>query len=173
MNNFKPIMYQKSIFDINYAKLKKKNIEIIVMDLDNTIAKVDEIVPSDKVKDLFQKLAKDFKIVVASNNFKGRVKKMCENLPCDYFYRLFKPSKRLKKLLVERYQIAMDNVCIIGDQIITDIYLGNKIGALTILVDPIGEKDLKITSLNRFIEKKIKKKMKFKKGDYYEEGQIL
>ena len=42
----------------------------------------------------------------------------------------------------------------------------------TILVDPLGKKDLKITSLNRFIERKIlkyyEKKQIMKKGEYYE-----
>ena len=42
----------------------------------------------------------------------------------------------------------------------------------TILVDPLGTKDLKITSLNRFVERKILKKYEqkeiMKKGVYYE-----
>ena len=169
MSLFKPKMYYKSIFDINYLKLKEMGIKIIVMDLDNTIAKVEERVPNKTVIDLFNKLSNDFKIVIASNNFKNRVSMMCENLPCDYFYRLYKPFLRLKRLLIKKYQIDMKNVCVIGDQIVTDIYLGNKMGALTILVDPIGEKDLKITFFNRLLEKKIIKRIKLKKGEYYEE----
>ena len=45
-------------------------------------------------------------------------------------------------------------------------------GMFTILVDPLGKKDLKITSLNRFIENRILKKYEekniMKKGVYYE-----
>ena len=43
----------------------------------------------------------------------------------------------------------------IGDQIVTDILSGNKFKIMTILVDPLGKKDLKITGLNRAIETKI------------------
>lgn len=169
MSIFKPLMYKKSIFDINYDKLKDKNIKIIVMDLDNTIATVKEKTAKKEVRELFNKLSTDFKLVIASNNFKKRVSIMCDNLPCDYFYNLCKPFKKLKKLLIKKYHVNMNEVCIIGDQIVTDIFLANRIGALSVLVDPLGEKDLKITRLNRFIEKRIIKKIKFKKGEYYDE----
>ena len=36
-------------------------------------------------------------------------------------------------------------MCIIGDQIVTDILAGNRYKIYTVLVDPLGEKDLKIT----------------------------
>ena len=60
----------------------------------------------------------------------------------------------------------------IGDQIVTDILSGNKFRIMTILVDPLGKKDLKITGLNRQIEAKIvrhyQKRGVFERGKYYE-----
>ena len=38
---------------------------------------------------------------------------------------------------------------------------------MTILVDPIGKKDLKITSVNRIFEKRIMRRIKIKRGEYY------
>ena len=62
-------------------------------------------------------------------------------------------------------------MCMIGDQIVTDILAGNRYRIMTILVDPLGEADLKITGLNRKIEKKIvdkyTKKGIFERGKYY------
>ena len=55
---------------------------------------------------------------------------------------------------------------------VTDVLAGNRYGIKTILVDPLGKKDLKITSLNRKIESTIikhyKKKGLFERGKYYE-----
>ncbi len=63
-------------------------------------------------------------------------------------------------------------MCIIGDQIVTDVLAGNRYHIKTILVDPLGEKDLKITALNRIIEnyivKKYSKKKIFERGKYYD-----
>ena len=60
----------------------------------------------------------------------------------------------------------------IGDQIVTDVLAGNRFKIMTILVDPLGEKDLKITGLNRKIEYRIikhyQKRGVFERGKYYE-----
>ena len=63
----------------------------------------------------------------------------------------------------------MNSVAIIGDQVVTDIFMGNRLHMHTILVDPLGNKDLKVTYFNRWLENKIMKRIKVKRGDYYEE----
>ncbi len=151
MSKFKPKMYYKSIFDINYDLLKKKNIKVLIFDSDNTIITYDEELPSDKVVKLFKKLSNDFKIFIASNNQKQRVRKIGNYLGVHGFYSVVKPTKKLKKLLLKKHDVKMDAVAIIGDQIVTDVFMGNRLNMLTILVDPLGEKDLKITYFNRFL----------------------
>ena len=168
MGKFKPRMYFKSIFDINYKLLKNKNIKVLIFDLDNTVALVNEKLPSKKVIDLFSKLRNDFKVFIASNNYKERVRKIGNALGVHAFYSVKKPSKKIKKLLLKEYDVNMSDVAIIGDQIVTDMFMGNRLGMYTILVDPMGE-DLKITFFNRLVEKIIIKRIKVKRGNYYEE----
>ena len=54
----------------------------------------------------------------------------------------------------------------------TDIFGGNRYKCFTILVDPLGKKDLKVTFVNRFIENRIinhlSKKGILERGKYYE-----
>ncbi len=169
MKVFKPKMYYKSIFDINYDLLKKKNIKVIIFDLDNTIITVDEDLPSDKVVNLIKKLSDDFKIFIASNNKKERVRRIGKYMNVHGFYSVVKPSKKIKKLLLNKYDVKMDEVAIIGDQVVTDIFMGNRLHMYTILVDPLGERDLKITYFNRWLERRIIKIIKLKRGEYYEE----
>ena len=169
MGIFKPNMYYKSIFDVDYQKLKNKNIKVLIFDSDNTIITYDEDLPSDKVKELIMKLSKDFKIFIASNNKKERVRKIGKHMNVHAFYSVVKPTKKLRKLLLKKFDVLMDEVAIIGDQIVTDIFMGNRLHMWTILVDPLGEKDLKITYFNRFLEGIIMKRIKIKRGEYYEE----
>lgn len=168
MGIFRPRMYYKSIFDINYEVLKKKNIKVIIFDLDNTIMKVDEETPSNKVEELFNKLNKDFKVFIASNNEEDRVKNIGKKLDVHAFYKVSKPSKKIKKLLLNKYSVNMNEVAIIGDQIVTDIFMGNRLHMVTILVDPMANKDLRITYFNRWLERRILKIIRLKRGDYYE-----
>ena len=169
MGIFKPRMYYKSIFDVNYDLLKKKNIKVIIFDLDNTIITVDEDYPSDKVVELFKKINKDFKIFIASNNKKERVRRIGKYMNVHAFYSVVKPTKKIRKLLLKKYDVKMSEVAIIGDQVVTDIFMGNRLKMYTILVDPLGEKDLKVTYFNRWLEKRIIKIIKLKRGEYYEE----
>ncbi|MDD2238985.1 MAG: YqeG family HAD IIIA-type phosphatase, partial [Bacilli bacterium] len=53
---FVPDIYQKSIFDINFKKLKRNGIKCIIFDLDNTLAPINVKSPSKKVKDLMEDL---------------------------------------------------------------------------------------------------------------------
>ena len=66
---YKADMYQKDIFSINYDKLKKIGIKVLVYDLDNTIIEKKKNVIDDKVKKLFNKLKNDFKIIIISNTW--------------------------------------------------------------------------------------------------------
>jgi len=168
LKKFIPQIYQKDIYHINYEILKNKKIKLIIFDLDNTISLVDETIPNKKTKEFINNLALDFKIIVASNNTKQRVGEFCKELNCEYLYSSLKPTKKIFRIIKKKYNFQNNEIAIIGDQLVTDIFLGNRCKLLTILVDPLGKKDLKITSFNRFIEDKIKKKINFKSGVYYE-----
>ena len=62
-------------------------------------------------------------------------------------------------------------MCLIGDQLMTDVLGGNRYGIFTILVDPLSKDELKVTGINRFFEKKQLRKLAknnlFKRGEYY------
>ena len=73
---------------------------------------------------------------------------------------------------INHYKLKKKEMVMIGDQIVTDVLSGNRFKIMTILVDPLGEKDLKITGLNRQVEAKIvryyQKRGVFERGKYYE-----
>lgn len=165
-------MYQKTILDIHYKKLKKIGIKCLIFDLDNTIALIDQHMITDDTKKLLTSLKKDFQIVIISNNVTSRVEPYAKELNCDYVANAAKPLARGYQKIKKKYGLKKEEMCMIGDQIVTDIYGGNRYGMFTVLVDPLGKKDLKITSLNRFIEKQIlkryEKKQIMKKGEYYD-----
>lgn len=172
MKSFIPNMYKKNIFDINYDKLKQSGINTLIFDLDNTIALLDEEEIPKEVFSLFEKLKKKFKLVIVSNNTKKRIEPFCKPFNTEFVSFALKPLsygfiKIRKKLKNKKSEMAM-----IGDQLMTDVFGGNLYGIYTILVDPLGKKDLKITTFNRFLERKIIKKLSKKgvleRGKYYD-----
>lgn len=171
MGIFKPDIYKKTIFDIDYKSLKDNGIKCLVFDLDNTLGLISHKNCPDDTKQLIKKLQKDFKVIISSNNTKKRLKPYLEELGIDGVSWSMKPSIRSLLVIKNRYKLCKKEMCIIGDQIVTDILAGKRFHIKTILVDPLGNKDLKITGLNRTIENRIMKKYEkrglFKRGKYY------
>ncbi len=173
MGLYIPNIYKKSIFDINYKLLKEKGIKCLIFDLDNTLGLISHKRCPEDTKELIKKLQEDFIIIISSNNTRRRLKPYLKELGVGGTSWSMKPSIKCLIYIKTKYKLHKKEMCIIGDQIVTDILAGNRFHILTILVDPLGEKDLKITGLNRKLEEKIIKKYEskglFKRGKYYGE----
>lgn len=171
MGLFRPDIYKKNIYDINYKQLKKDGIKCLIFDLDNTLGLISHKNCPQEAKDLINKLKEDFIIVISSNNTKRRIKPYLEELGIEGTSWSMKPSIKSLIYIKAKYKLHKKEMCIIGDQIVTDILSGKRFHIKTILVDPLGDKDLKITGLNRNIEAKIiakyEKRGLFKRGKYY------
>ncbi len=167
-----PTMYQKNITSINYEKLKNSGIKCILFDLDNTLLKKGDKKLEEKIEKKLILLKKDFKIIIISNNFKRKISKICSIIDVDFVSFSRKPFSFGFKKVTSRYNLKKEEICIIGDQLVSDILGGNRYGIKTILVDPLGEKDLKITKVNRILEtfifNSLKKQGVLERGIYYE-----
>lgn len=167
-----PDIYQKSIFTIDYDKLYKRGVRLLIFDLDNTLALIDEKNCPLKVKELIIDLKKRFKVVMISNNVSSRIKPYKDELEIDAISMAMKPLTRGLIRIKRIYKCEKKEMIMIGDQLVTDILSGKLFGILTCLVEPLGEKDLKITGFNRKMEKivldKYKKMNKFERGRFYD-----
>ena len=172
MDNFVPDIYQKNIYDIDYEKLKKIGIKCLLFDLDNTLVPVKMDVPSKKVKELFNYLENNFKVIILSNSNKKRLIPFKDILNVDTSASSKKPFKHKYIKIMKLYNFKEYEIAAIGDQLLTDILGANKVGITSILVNPIGEYEKFGTKINRFLEKFIyfilKKKNILEKGKYYE-----
>ena len=172
MDKFIPDIYQKSIYDINYKKLKKAGIKCILFDLGNTLVPYTTKVPTKKIKDLFAELSSDFKIIIMSNSGKNRLRPFKEKLNVDVAFKSHKPLKKKYKKILEIYNYKPEEVAAIGDQLMTDVFGGNRVGITTIFVNRIGPVEPITTRFNRILERKLLKKLNKKgvliKGEYYD-----
>ncbi|MEG0137968.1 MAG: YqeG family HAD IIIA-type phosphatase [Bacilli bacterium] len=173
MEFYVPDMYKKNINDIDYKKLKQNGIKCLLFDLDNTLVPYSDKVPTKKVKDLFKKLKEQgFKVIIFSNSGKKRLTPFKEQLEVDCCPRAFKPSPKKFISVMKELNYEVSQVAIIGDQFFTDIVGGNKVGIMTILINPISKKDMIFTYIARAREKNLIRKLSkaglFYKGKYYD-----
>lgn len=173
MDNFFPDAYQKSIYTIDYNKLKANGIKCLLYDLDNTCVPYIEKKPTRKLKNLFDSLEDmGFKIIIFSNSPRKRLEPFKRELNVDCCPKAGKPRKSKYLKILKMYKYDLSEVAIIGDQLMTDIYGGNRVGIMTILVNPMSDSDMPFTKIHRYFErKKIRKMTKrgiFKVGRYYD-----
>ncbi len=172
MDLFVPDMYMQSIYTINYKKLKKNGIKCLIFDLNNTITSYEEDYPTDKLREFMHNLSKDFKLFIVSNSSKSRVRPFKERLNIDSSFSSKKPFKTKFKKIMDMYNFKDTEIAMIGDELITDIFGGNRMNFTTILVNSISEEEPFLVRVVRSVEKIILKKLNKKgilfKGEYYE-----
>ena len=127
----------------------------------------------EALKDLFDKLQEQgFKVIIFSNSPQKRLAPFKKELKVDCCAKAGKPRKKNFIKILDLYKYDLSEVAIIGDQLVTDIYGGNKVGITTVLVNPMSNIDMPFTKIHRYIErKKINKMTKqgiFKVGEYYD-----
>ena len=170
---YKADMYQKNIFNINYNKLKDIGIKVLIFDLDNTIIEKDNNIIDKDTKKLFNDLKKDFKLIIISNTWnKKKIESISKVLDIDYIMNARKPFKygyNKAKILTNNKK---REICMIGDQLLTDVWGAKKMGYYCCLVDPIKKNEIILTRFNRLIEgfifKRLDKKYNIRRGNYYD-----
>lgn len=167
-----PDMYQRSVYDIDYKKIKDIDKLNLIFDIDNTILPVNDTNVSNELIRLFEKLTTDgFNICIVSNNSLARVKQPAQLLRTKYIANANKPNKIAFDKAMEVLQSLPTNTAMIGDQMLTDIKGAKENGIYAILVEPLKNNyDIKTGTarlLQNIMERKLKKSKKFIRGKYY------
>ena len=151
----KPKIYVNSVYNIDLKKLKKtKKMKGIIVDLDNTLVAWGQKEISQKIIDWVKEAKRlGFKICIVSNTNSKRVAEFAKIFNIPYHSKYFKPFSIAFNNGLKILDTKKSETVVIGDQIFTDIWGGNKLKLLTILVVPIVKKDSIGTFLHRNLEK--------------------
>lgn len=160
-----PTWITKSITDLDPISLKSHGVKAVITDLDNTLVAWD-IKDSDLVAKRWIASLKDalIPVIVVSNNKDERVKKAVANLGIPYISFALKPAPWGIKRAIKKLNLNRNDVILVGDQVMTDLFAGKSAGVRTVLVQPLVNTDSWNTKINRVFEKPIMKKIKQAKG---------
>ncbi|AQM41754.1 YqeG family HAD IIIA-type phosphatase [Staphylococcus cohnii] len=153
---FMPNEYVQSIFQIDIDKLAESGVKGIVTDLDNTLVGWDVADPTEAVKTWFEEARqKGITITIVSNNNEKRVGSFSKSLKVDYIFKAKKPRGRAFDRAMHSMSLNPSEIVVIGDQMLTDVFGGNRRGLFTIMVVPVKQTDGFITKFNRLIERRL------------------
>lgn len=141
MSKFIPDYVFDSIYDITPEILQSHGIRAALIDLDGTMVSHKTALPTEEVAAFIRRLEDNgIHVVVFSNNSANRVGTFCEPLGVDFISRAHKPFARAYAQAVEKLGLPIDQIAVIGDQIYTDVFGGNRAGALTCYVETLDRR---------------------------------
>ncbi len=162
--HFFPTHAYETVDQIDFAALRLSGVKLLLIDLDNTLADYETLVPPRTQIDFFKALsAQGFQIIIVSNNGENRVRDYCDALDLPYIARAKKPfSTGFRKALnLIDAPVKVEEVCMIGDQLLTDVLGASRLAMKSVLVEPLRKKTERwYTRLNRNMERSVLKRMK-------------
>ena len=143
INLFIPDVYLKNIYSIDLAKLKEqKNIRGIIIDLDNTLFPCGKYFLDNRVLSWIKEVKQaGMKICLVTNTHRKNISEIGNDLGIPFFYSRYKPNRKPFRKAMKIMNTTEKETAVIGDQIFTDVFGGNRLKLLTILVCPISPCD--------------------------------
>lgn len=139
-----------SIFAIDPAALRARGIRGVILDLDNTMVPWGAWdVPSALGPWIAAARRVDLRLCIVSNNAGARVAHIAAALGLPAVTGAWKPRRRALRRALGMMGTAPAATALIGDQVLTDVFGGNRLGLHTILVHPQSAREFPLTRLTR------------------------
>ncbi|MEF9985285.1 MAG: HAD-IIIA family hydrolase [Malacoplasma sp.] len=157
LNYLRPNIFIRNLLDLDIHMLKISGIKLIICDLDNTLVPHFSKFPNKYVYDFINRIKQEnIDIVIASNNSKKRVltfvNKLKETIEIDgCIWNSKKPLTYKIKKYIKEHNYSYNDIMIIGDQFIIDVFLANRLKTKSILVLPTIDPNEK-ASINIFLK---------------------
>lgn len=129
----------RSVDQIDQAQLRARGVRGLILDLDDTLCgkRSSEVPPA--LRAWLVEAALHFRLFIVSNNRRHeRVRVVAEDLGIPFIARAVKPRRASLRQAAEAMRLGVSQVAVIGDRPMTDVLGGNRLGMVTILVDPLS-----------------------------------
>lgn len=149
-----------SVLQIDLQELKRRNIKGLLIDLDNTLVDWGKSEMEPVFAQWIKKVREaGLRVCLVSNAMPERVDYFAEELGVPGVSKALKPLGRAFRRGIKALDLEPNEVAVIGDQLFTDVYGGNRLGLHTILINPLSTQELRTTRLVRRLERRMMRKM--------------
>lgn len=149
------------VTDIDLDALKRDGIKGLIFDLDSTLIAPKTGQLSPEVQEWLERVRLDFKVIVVSNNrHQQYMQQVSELLQMEVIGKAAKPRRRAFIQAQEALGLQAQELAVIGDRPLTDIWGGQRAGMKTILVKVLKtQKDTRFVSILRRLERVVVRKI--------------
>lgn len=142
-----PDYFAQGVYDIDFAKLKRDGVKVVAFDADNTLISfsISPFHPKHIDEKLLKKMQKNRnkfeKWIIASNRPTNDLQELAASVNAQVVRAsllLRKPRKAYFRQVIIRAGVPVNQIAMVGDKLIADMYGANRIGMKTVLVRPVG-----------------------------------
>ena len=153
-----------SIYAIDPTALRARGIRGVILDLDNTIVPWGAWdVPQALGPWIAAARAVGLRLCIVRNNIGSRVARLAAALDLPIVpatLMAWKPRRGPLRRAIEIMSTSPETTALVGDQRLTDILGGNRLGLYTILVHPLTDRGFVLTRFTRLAERLIAARMR-------------
>lgn len=149
-----PHLAVRRVSEIPLDLLVRRGIEGVVFDLDNTLVPYGSWdVPEDVARWMDELRARGLRGAVVSNALPQRVRRLAAAVGWPAVGGLPKPSLQRLRRAMRVLRTTPSTTALVGDQLFTDVWAGNRLGLFTVLVEPMDRREFITTRLVRYVER--------------------
>ncbi|MDO5734515.1 MAG: HAD-IIIA family hydrolase [Eubacteriales bacterium] len=153
IKNFCSHYHTSDLREIDWAGLYNSGYRVILVDIDNTLAKHGAESPDSYAKATIESIqAAGLRAVVLSNAAGDRAERYAEKLGIDGLGQAHKPSPRKILAKLSELNCPQSKAMMIGDQILTDVWAARKAGITSVKVEPRFKEEIITVRLKRYLE---------------------
>ncbi len=152
-----PDLYYRSVTDVDLDELRSRGVQMLLLDLDNTLVPRNTTDVADHVCDWVEDAKRrGFRVAIVSNNWHERVQRVATALGIPVEGKGTKPLPGVFRRALAAESATPGSAAVVGDQIFTDILGGKFLGSTTVLVLPVArDTDPPHTRVLRHLERRI------------------
>ena len=157
LERFRPSARVTSVTEIDAAALRKQGFEGLFVDLDNTLLPWKDWNLPDSSKQWIESAKKaGMKPALVSNtHYPKRLDHIASELGIPAIAHSLKPRRHGFEEAAALVGCELKHAVVVGDQLLTDTWGGNRVGAYTILVNPVHRREFVGTKVSRMVERVI------------------
>ena len=138
MNKLYPNAVARRVWQITPQLLNSWGVKGLILDIDNTLTTHNNPIPEPQVAQWLEGNRRaGIRMIVLSNNHPERVRPFAQALGLEFIADGAKPLKKGYQRCSQALGLPCEQLCMVGDQIFTDVLGGRRAGCRAVLVQPI------------------------------------
>ena len=136
------VVLGQTILGLTPDRLQSYGLKGMILDVDETLVPFRRSETSEELQAWLAEIKPLVSLWLVSNNTsEARIRAIAESIDVPYLAGALKPARRKLRQALAEMNFPSQDVAMVGDRLFTDVLSGNRLGMVTVWVEPIEDDD--------------------------------